>query len=208
MPSMMVGSKTPQKNCPKKSLSCKWCSTKRTGTWRTHERKRPSRCAPEGHSGKICRIRYVIALEHERDDALSRLRSTKGTEQRFQSLLAEKNDLQQKRAAEEKVTKLNESDPGTVTKLAEMGQRLAQLQQQFTETQNRNYYLAARAGELDVELEHASAELQTAKLAEVNSEDSAQLASRNELLRNIVVLERQEEARLEEARKLILGGIG
>ncbi len=148
---------------------------------------------------------HVIALEHERDDALSRLRSAKETEQRFQSLLAEKNDLQQKLAtAEEKVRKLNESDPGTVTKLAEMGQQLAQLQQQFTETQNRNYYLAARAGELDVELEHASAELQTAKLAEVNSEDSAQLARENELLRNIVVRERQEEARREEARKLIL----
>jgi tetratricopeptide (TPR) repeat protein len=148
---------------------------------------------------------HVIALEHERDDALSRLSSAEETEQRFQSLLAEKNDLQQKLAtAEEKVRKLSESDPGTVTKLAEMGQRLAQLQQQFTETQNRNYYLAARAGELDVELEHASAQLQTAKLAEVKRKDSAQLARENELLRNIVVRERQEEARREEARKLIL----
>ena len=85
-----------------------------------------------------------------------------------------------------------------------MRHQLAQLQQQFTETQNRNYYLAARAGELDVELEHASAELQTAKLAEVKREDSAQLARENELLRNIVVRERREEARREEARKSVL----
>jgi Tfp pilus assembly protein PilF/uncharacterized protein YdcH (DUF465 family) len=148
---------------------------------------------------------HVVALERERDDALSQLRSAKQTEQRFQSLLAEKSDLQQKLAtAEEKVRKLSESDPGTTAKLAEMGQQLAQLQQQVTETQNRNYYLAARAAEVDVELEHATTELQTAKLAEVNSEESAQLARENELLRNIVVRERHEEARREQARELIL----
>jgi DNA repair exonuclease SbcCD ATPase subunit len=96
---------------------------------------------------------HVIALERERDDALSQLRSAKQTEQRFQSLLTEKSDLQQKLAtAEEKVRKLSESEPGTTAKLAEMGQQLAQLQQQVTETQNRNYYLAARAAEVDVEL--------------------------------------------------------
>ena len=81
---------------------------------------------------------------------------------------------------------------------------MAQLQQQLTETQNRNHYLAARAAELDVELEHAGTELQAAKLAGANSEDSSQLARENELLRNIVVRERQEEARRDEAWKLVL----
>src|SRR5438477_3156835 len=82
--------------------------------------------------------------------------------------------------------------------------QMAQLQQQLTEIQNRNHYLAARAAELDVELEHAGAELQTARLAGANSEDSPQLARENELLRNIVVRERQEEARRDEVRKLVL----
>jgi Flp pilus assembly protein TadD len=148
---------------------------------------------------------HIIALEHERDDALSQLKSAKESEQRFQSLVAEKNDLQQKlAAAEEKVRKLNEADPKTTEKLADMERQMSQLQQQFTETQNRNYYLAARAAELDVELEHTSTELQAAKLAGGNREDSSQLARENELLRNIVVRERQEEARRDEARKLVL----
>jgi Flp pilus assembly protein TadD len=148
---------------------------------------------------------HIVALEHERDDALSQLKSAKESERRFQSLLAEKNDLQQKlAAAEEKVRKLSESDPKTAEKLAEMEKQMAQLQQQLTETQNRNYYLAARAAELDVELEHASTELQAAKLAGANREESSQLAKENELLRNIVVRERQEEARRDEARKLVL----
>jgi tetratricopeptide (TPR) repeat protein len=148
---------------------------------------------------------HIIALEHERDEALSQLKSAKESEQRLSSLVAEKNDLQQKlAAAEEKVRNLSEGDPKTTEKLAEIEQQMAQLQQQVTETQNRNYYLAARTAELDVELEHASTELQAAKLAGANSEDSSQLARENELLRSIVVRERQEEARRDEARKLVL----
>src|SRR5215475_9390061 len=148
---------------------------------------------------------HIVALEHERDDALSQLKSAKESEQRLESLVAEKNDLQKKLAtAEEEVRKLSEGDPKTIDKLAELERQMAQLQQQLTETENRNHYLAARAAELDVELEHTSTELQAAKLAGANNEDSSQLVRENELLRNIVVRERQEEARRDEARKLVL----
>ena len=147
----------------------------------------------------------IVALEHERDDALSQLKSAKEAQQRFETLVAEKNDLQQKLAtAEEKVRKLSESDPKSTEKLAELERQLAQLQQRLTETENRNHYLAARAAELDVELEHAGTELQAAKLAGSNNEDSSQLVRENELLRNIVVRERQEEARRDEVRKLVM----
>jgi Flp pilus assembly protein TadD len=148
---------------------------------------------------------YIVVLEHERDDALSQMKSAKESEQRFQSLVAEKNDLQQKLAiAEEQVKKLGDGDPKSADKLAQMERQMAQLQQQLIETQNRNSYLAARTAELDVELEHTSTELQTAKLAGANGEDSSRLARENELLKNIVVRERQEEARRDEARKLVL----
>src|SRR5438045_4157923 len=148
---------------------------------------------------------HIVALERERDDALSQLKWAKESEQRLQSLVAEKNDLEQKLAsAEEKVRKLSEGDPKTTEKLSEMERHLAQLQQQLTDTQNRNSYLAARAAELDVELEHAGTELQAAKIAGESSEDSSQLTRENELLRNIVVRERQEEARRDEVRKMVL----
>src|SRR5205085_1626086 len=42
------------------------------------------------------------------------------------------------------------------------------------------------------------------KLADANSDESAQLARENELLRNIVVRERQEEARRDETRKRVV----
>ena len=145
---------------------------------------------------------HIVALEHERDDALSQLKSAKESEQRFVALVADKNDLQQKLAtAEEKVRKLSETDPKTAEKLAEMERQMVHLRQQLSEAQNRNSYLAARAAELDVELEHAGTELQAAKLS---GDDSSQLVRENELLRNIIVRERQEEARRDEARKLVM----
>ena len=85
-----------------------------------------------------------------------------------------------------------------------MSQQLAELHQQLSEAQKRNDYLAARAAELDVQLDETSMDLQAAKLAGGNSEESSQLARENELLRNIVVRERQEEARRDEARNLVL----
>ena len=149
--------------------------------------------------------KQITALEHQRDEALAQLKVAKETERGVQLLLAEKDDLQQKLAnAEEKVRTLSESDPVKAEKFAEMNQQLAELQQQLTESQKRNDYLAARAAELDVQLDDASMDLQAAKLAGANSEESAQLAKENELLRNIVVRERQEEARRDEARNLVL----
>ena len=146
----------------------------------------------------------IFALEHERDDALSQLKSAKESEQHLRSLVAEKNDLQQElTAAEERVRKLSKGDPKLTAKVGEMEQQIAQLQQQLTETQNRNYYLAARAAELDVQLEHTSIELQAARISGANAEESSQLVRENEVLRNIVVRERQEEARRDQARKLV-----
>src|SRR5437870_1382617 len=147
----------------------------------------------------------ITALEHQRDEALAQLRVVQGSEQGVQLLLAEKDDLQQKVAnAEGKVRDLGESDPVNAKTFAEMNEQVAQLQEQLSESQKRNDYLAARAAELAVQLDEAGTELQVAKLAGTNSEESSQLARENELLRNIVVRERQEEARRDEARNLVL----
>jgi Flp pilus assembly protein TadD len=150
----------------------------------------------------------ITALEHQRDESLAQLRVVQGSEG-IQLLLAEKDDLQQKLAnAEEKVRDLGESDPVNAKIFAEMNEQVPQLQEQLSESQKRNDYLAARAAELAVQLDEAGTELQVAKLAGANSEESAQLARENELLRNIVVRERQEEARRDETRKLVVVELG
>ncbi len=148
---------------------------------------------------------HITALEHQRDGALAQFRLVQAPEQGVQLLLAEKDDLQQKLAnAEEKVRNLGESDPVNMKAFAEMNEQIAQLHEQLSESQKRNDYLTARAAELAVQLDDAGTELQVAKLAGANSEESAQLTRENELLRNIVVRERQEEARRDETRKLVV----
>ena len=153
--------------------------------------------------------KQIAALEHQRDEALAQLKVAKETERGVQLLLAEKDALQQKLAnAEETVRTLSESDPTNAGKFTEMNRQVAELQQQLSEAQKRNDYLIARAAELDVQLDDASTQLQAAKLAGANSEESVQLARENELLRNIVVRERQEEARRDETRNLVLAELG
>ena len=148
---------------------------------------------------------HITALEHQRDGALAQFRLVQAPEQGVQLLLAEKDDLQQKLAnAEEKVRNLGESDPVNMKAFAEMNEQIAQLHEQLSESEKRNDYLTARAAELAVQLDDAGTELQVAKLAGANSEESAQLTRENELLRNIVVRERQEEARRDETRKLVV----
>ena len=147
----------------------------------------------------------IAALEHQRDEALAQFRLGQGSEEGFQLLLAERDDLQQKlTAAEQKVRALHERDPVNAKTFAEMNEQIAQLQEQLSESQKRNDYLAARSAELAVQLDDAGTELQVAKLAGANSEESAQLARENQLLRNIVVRERQEEARRDETRKRVV----
>jgi tetratricopeptide (TPR) repeat protein len=151
----------------------------------------------------------VTALEHQRDEAFAQLKAAKEIEQGMQVLLAEKEDLQRKlTVAERTVRALGKSDPVNAQKFAEMNQQLAELRQQFVESEKRNDYLAARAAELGVQLDEASTELQAVKLNGTNSEESEQLTRENELLRNIVVRERQEEARRDQARKLVIAELG
>jgi Flp pilus assembly protein TadD len=113
--------------------------------------------------------------------------------------------LKQKLAnAEKTVRKLGEEKPKNVEEFADAKRQVAQLQQQLSETQKQNQYFEARVAELRVQLDDASAQLQGANLSGANAEETARLAKENELLRNIVVRERQEEARRYQAKKLML----
>jgi Tfp pilus assembly protein PilF len=149
--------------------------------------------------------KQITTLLQERDEALAQLQGMKGAEQRLQGVLAENSDLKQKLAnAEEKVREFGKDAPKNADELAGVKLQVAQLQQQLAETQKQNQYFAARVAELHVQLDETSNQLQNAKFTGVNSEETAQLAKENELLRNIVVRERQEETRRYQAKERML----
>jgi myosin heavy subunit len=142
--------------------------------------------------------RQIAAAEQQRDEALTQLRTGSETEQPAQSLFAENLDLKLQPANLEKNVPANDNSTNA-EEIVGVKQQVAQVQQQLAESQKQNQYLVARIAELWVQLDTAGA-----KLTGQNSEETDRLMRENELLRNIVVRERHEEARREDARKLIL----
>jgi predicted nucleic acid-binding Zn-ribbon protein len=147
--------------------------------------------------------KQITAVEQQRDEALAQLKAGSETEQQTQALLAENGDLKLKLANLEKNVPASDNSTN-VEELVGVKQEVTQLQQQLAESQKQNQYLVARIAEIWVQLDEAGAQLQSAKLAGKNSEETDRLMRENELLRNIVVREREEEARRDEARKLML----
>jgi hypothetical protein len=147
--------------------------------------------------------RQITTVEQQRDEVLSQLKAGSETEQHTKALLAQNGDLKLKLANLEKNVSANDNSTN-VEELVGVKQQVTQLQQQLAESQKQNQYLVARIAELWVQLDEAGAQLQSAKVAGKNSEETDRLIRENELLRNIVVREREEEARRDEARKLML----
>ena len=164
----------------------------------TAERQRDETNAKLAEANK-----QITAVAQQRDEAIIQLKGGSETQQPTQALLTENLDLKLQPANLEKNMPAN----GNSTEAEEIGevkQQVTQLQQQLAESQKQNQYLVARIAELWVQLDATGAQLQSAKLTGKNSDETDRLMGENELLRNIVVRERQEEARREEARKLML----
>jgi hypothetical protein len=147
--------------------------------------------------------KQIAAVAHQRDQALTQLKGTSEREQPAQALLAENLDLKLQPANLDKNVPADDNSTNA-EELAGVKQQVTQLQQQLAESQKQNQYLVARISELWVQLDTTAVQLQSAKLSGKNSEETDRLTRENELLRNIVVRERQEEARREEARRLML----
>ncbi len=147
--------------------------------------------------------KQITAIEQQRDGALAQLKAGSEKGQHRQAPLAETADLKLNLANVEKNVPPNDNSTNE-EELVGVKREVTQLQQQLTESQKQNQYLVARIAELWVQLDETGAQLQSAKLTGKNSEETDQLMRENELLRNIVVREREEEARRDEARKLML----
>jgi Flp pilus assembly protein TadD/predicted nucleic acid-binding Zn-ribbon protein len=147
----------------------------------------------------------VVSITKERDDALAQLKGIKGGEQRIQVLMAENSSLKQKLAdAEKAVRELSEDKPKKEKELADVKQQLGQLQQQLAASQKQNQDSESKLVALRSQLDEATAQLEHAKLTGITAEETARLTKENQILRNIVIREREEEARRDQAKKLML----
>ena len=148
--------------------------------------------------------KQIAGVTRERDEALTQLKGMKEPEQRVQILVAENSDLKQKLTdAEKSVRKLSEDKPKKEQELAEVKGQIEQLRQQLAARQKQNQDFETKVVSLRSQLDEADAELEKAKLKGANAEETVRLTKENEMLRNIVVRERQEEARRDQAKKLM-----
>jgi chromosome segregation ATPase len=153
---------------------------------------------------KLAEVNEQVAVAgQQRDQALAQSKTESQTHQQLEALLAWNPDLKQRPGTPEKTAVVNDNSTNA-DELMTVKQQVTQLQQQLAESHKENQYLVARIGELSVQLDETGAQLQSAKLVGNNGGETDRLMRENELLRNIVVRERQQEARRDEARKLML----
>jgi len=147
----------------------------------------------------------IVAAHKERDDAVAQLRALKDTKQRVEVLVAENSDLKQKLAdAEKTVREISADKPKKEQELADVRKQIADLQSQLAASQKQNKAYEITVVQLRTQLDEASKQLEHVKLVGATPEETAKLTKENEMLRNIIVRERQEEARRDQAKKLML----
>jgi len=144
-------------------------------------------------------------MQRERDDALRKLKAAGEAQARVDVLVAENSDLQKKlAAAENNVRELSADGPKRAQELQDVKQDLEKLRDQLVASQKANKDSEKMIADLRAQLDEASGALAIAKLTGANPEESARLVKENQMLRAIVIRERQEEARREQAKKLML----
>jgi Flp pilus assembly protein TadD/uncharacterized coiled-coil DUF342 family protein len=147
----------------------------------------------------------VVSAHKERDDALAQLKGLKDTQKRVDVLVAENSDLKQKLAdAEKTVKEISADKPKKEQELADVKKQIVGLQSQLVASQKQNQTYEAQVAQLRTQLDDAAKQLEQVKLVGATPEDTAKLTKENEMLRNIIVRERQEEARRDQAKKLML----
>jgi Flp pilus assembly protein TadD/septal ring factor EnvC (AmiA/AmiB activator) len=147
----------------------------------------------------------IAKISKERDDALGQLIGLKDSEHRVAVLLAENTELKEKLAtAEQTVREVSEDKPKKAQELADAKKQLEDLRAQLAVSEKQNKDFEVAVASLRSQLEDTSSQLEKAKLTGANADETAKLTRENQILRNIVVRERQEEARREQAKKLML----
>ncbi len=147
----------------------------------------------------------LTAVTKERNQLLADLKTSKQAQERVQVLVTENTELKTKLAiAEKAVHEIGADKPKKEQEIAEVKRQVEQLRQQLAASQKQNKDFEVTVADLRSQLQEASTELEKAKLTGANPDETARLLKENDMLRKIVLRERQEEARREQAKKLML----
>ncbi|CAN5806811.1 hypothetical protein BH20VER1_BH20VER1_09430 [soil metagenome] len=147
----------------------------------------------------------IASVTKERDELIAELKNAKSATERVQVLVAENSDLQKKLAEAEKTVKeINADRPQKEQEIADVKRQVELLRQQLAASQQQNHEFEVTVTDLRSQLDETAKQLAQAKVTGANPEETARLTKENEMLRQIVMRERQQDARRDQARKLML----
>jgi tetratricopeptide (TPR) repeat protein len=147
----------------------------------------------------------IAGITQERDALVAELKNAKDAQQRVQVLVAENSDLTKKLAdAEKSIRDITADKPQKEQEIADVRRQVEQLRAQLAASQKQNDEFAVTVTELRSQLDETSKQLAQAKTTGANPEETARLTKENQMLRAIVMRERESEARRDQARKLML----
>jgi Flp pilus assembly protein TadD/predicted nucleic acid-binding Zn-ribbon protein len=159
----------------------------------------------EAEKEKQAESAKVTAVTKEKNQLLAELKTANQAKERVQVLVTENTELKTKLAiAEKTVREIGADKPKKEQEIADVKRQVEQLRQQLAASQQQNKEFEVTVADLRSQLQEASNELANAKLTGVNADETARLTKENDMLRKIVLRERQEEARREQAKKLML----
>jgi Flp pilus assembly protein TadD/uncharacterized coiled-coil DUF342 family protein len=164
-------------------------------------------------SGRLSKARQQIAsleqerqsIAQERDKAVAELAEAKKAQEQVEKLIADNSSLMEKLAqAEKTIQDFKSETPEKDSQIANLRQEVGEVRQQLAAAQQQSQEYQTTIADLQAKLETANADLAKAKTSGASSEEMKQLAHENELLRGIVMRQLKDQARREQAKKLVL----
>ena len=142
----------------------------------------------------------------QRDQALADLKKARDASKHVDQLIAQNAELMQKVAADEKIIQQFRTDsPQKDKQIADLRKEVSDTKAMLTATQHDRDNLQSTLSELQQQYDSTTAELADLKAnSAVSSSEKKTLTDENDLLRGIVLRELKQQARRDQAKRLVM----
>jgi len=143
-------------------------------------------------------------LAGERNDLMAQLAKAKEAQRQVDKLTADNATLMQRlTAAEKEIQQFNASMPDKDAAVASLKRQLEDINAQLATVQKQNQDFQVSVADLKSQLDTKNTELAQIKSSSLSEEEKKKQEEENELLRGIVMRQLKEQARRDQARKLV-----
>ncbi len=144
-------------------------------------------------------------IAKQRDEALGELAKAREAQKKVDQLIADNSALAQKLATAEQTIKDFKSDtPKKDEEIANLRKEVGETKALLTATQKQNSDFKNSIADLQKQLDSANTQAAQMQASGATAEEKKKFAEENDLLRGIVLRQLKEQARREQARKLVV----